>query len=76
MSKKEIINNKFIKTKQEIDWANLKKHLDVDDDGDVIYKDTGEFLECIVARETLPSIEIKTEGEELVILDVIKNIRQ
>lgn len=55
------INDEFIKTKQEVDWTNLKKHLDVDDDGDVIYKDTGEFLESIVAQETLPYIEIKTE---------------
>lgn len=55
------INYEFIKTKQEVDWTNLKKHLDVDDDGNVIYKDTGEFLESIVAQETLPYIEIKTE---------------
>lgn len=55
------INDEFIKTKQEVDWASLKKHLDVDDDGNVIYKDTGEFLESIVAQETLPYIEIKTE---------------
>ena len=55
------INDKFIKTKQEVDWASLKKHLDVDDEGNVIYKDTGEFLESIVAQETLPYIEIKTE---------------
>ena len=55
------INDEFIKTKQEVDWANLKKHLDVDDEGNVIYKDTGEFLESIVAQETLPYIEIKTE---------------
>ena len=55
------INDEFIKTKQEVDWANLKKHLDVDDEGNVIYKDTGELLESIVAQETLPYIEIKTE---------------
>ena len=55
------INDEFIKTKQEVDWANLKKHLDVDDEGNIIYKDTGEFLESIVAQETLPYIEIKTE---------------
>lgn len=55
------INYEFIRTKQEVDWANLKKHLDVDGEGNVIYKDTGEFLESIVAQETLPYIEIKTE---------------
>lgn len=55
------INYEFIKTKQEVDWANLKKHLDVDNEGNVIYKDTGELLESIVAQETLPYIEIKTE---------------
>ena len=55
------INDKFIKTKQEVDWSSLKKHLDVDDEGNVIYKDTGEFLESIVAQETLPYIEVKTE---------------
>lgn len=55
------INDEFIKTKQEVDWASLKKHLDVDDEGNVIYKDTGEFLESIIAQETLPYIEIKTE---------------
>ena len=55
------INYEFIKTKQEVDWASLKKHLDVDDEGNVIYKDTGEFLESIVAQETLPYIEVKTE---------------
>ena len=55
------INDEFIKTKQEVDWASLKKHLDVDDEGNVIYKDTGEFLESIVAQETLPYIEVKTE---------------
>lgn len=55
------INYEFVKTKQEVDWANLKKHLDIDDEGNVIYKDTGEFLESIVAQEILPYIEIKTE---------------
>ena len=55
------INYEFIKTKQEVDWTNLKKHLEVTEDGNVIYKDTGEFLESIVAQETLPYIEIKTE---------------
>ena len=55
------INDEFIKTKQEVDWASLRKHLDVDDGGNVIYKDTGEFLESIVAQETLPYIEVKTE---------------
>lgn len=55
------IDNKFIVTKEEISWNELKKKLVVDDDLNVMFKDTGEIIESIVAQETLPSIEIKTE---------------
>ena len=55
------IDNTLIKTKLEVDWDKLKTRLEVTEDGNVIYKDTGEFLESIVAQKTLPSIEIKTE---------------
>ena len=55
------IDNTLIKTKLEVDWDKLKTRLEVTEDGNVIYKDTGEFLESIVAQETLPYIEIKTE---------------
>ena len=55
------IDNTLIKTKLEVDWAKLKTRLGVTEDGNVIYKDTGEFIESIVAQKTLPSIEVKTE---------------
>ena len=55
------IDNTLIKTKLEVDWTKLKTRLEVTEDGNVIYKDTGEFIESIVAQKTLPSIEVKTE---------------
>lgn len=55
------INPNLIKTKEEVDWANLKKTLTTDGEGGVILKDSGEYIESLIATETLPSIEIKTE---------------
>ena len=55
------INNDLIKTKEEVDWSTLKKSLATDDEGDVYIKDTGEYIESLIASKSLPSIEIKTE---------------
>ena len=37
----------------------LKKKLTMDEDGGVLMKDTGEYIESLSTQETLPSIEIK-----------------
>lgn len=55
------INPDFIKIKSEIDWSALKKNITTDDDGNVLIKDTGEYIESLSSRMTLPEIEIKTE---------------
>ena len=55
------IDDSFIAIKEEISWGDLKKKLVVDDDHNVMFKDTGEIVESIIAQETLPTIEIKTE---------------
>lgn len=55
------INPDFVKTKEEVDWANFKKTLTTDGEGGVIVKESGEYIDSLVATETLPSIEIKTE---------------
>ena len=51
---------KLIKTVKEIDWATLKKNITSDEEGNVMLKDTGEYIESLSARETLPSIKIET----------------
>lgn len=53
------IDESFIKQTEEVMWGDLKKKLAVDDDGGVYVKDTGEYIESITTRQTLPSIEIK-----------------
>lgn len=55
------IDPSLIKTKEEVDWATLKKAITSDGEGGVIVKDSGEYIESLIATETLPSIEIKTE---------------
>ena len=55
------LDKKLIKTIKEVDWATLKKNITNTEDGTVIYKETGEVIESLSARETLPSIEVKTE---------------
>lgn len=55
------INNDLIKTKEEVDWSTLKKSLATDDEGNVYIKNTGEYVESLIASKSLPSIEIKTE---------------
>lgn len=54
------LDKKLIKTVKEIDWATLKKNITSDEEGNVMLKDTGEYIESLSARKTLPSIEIKT----------------
>ena len=53
------IDKKFIKTKEEVDWSALKKCLTTDEDGGVMVADTGEYIESLMSRQTLPKIEIK-----------------
>lgn len=53
------IDKNMIKTKEEVDWALFKKTLTTDDDGGVFVKDTGEYIETLSSKQTLPSIEIK-----------------
>ena len=53
------VDSTLIKTKEEVDWNELKKRLATDDDGNVLVADTGEYIESLSAQETLPSIEIK-----------------
>ena len=55
------LDKKLIKTIKEVDWATLKKNIASTEDGMVIYKETGDVIESLSARQTLPSIEVKTE---------------
>ena len=55
------IDKDMIKTKEEVDWASLKKTLTTDDNGGVFIKDTGEYIETLSSIQTLPSIEIKVD---------------
>ena len=55
------LDKKLIKTIKEVDWATLKKNITNTEDGTVIYKETGEVIESLSTRQTLPSIEVKTE---------------
>ena len=55
------LDKKLIKTIKEVDWATLKKNITNTEDGMVIYKETGDVIESLSARQTLPSIEVKTE---------------
>mgnify|MGYP003292052022 CR=1 FL=1 len=54
------LDKKLIKTVKEVDWATLKKNITSDEEGNVMLKDTGECIESLSARKTLPSIKIET----------------
>lgn len=55
------LNPDFIKTKAEVNWSELKKCIIADEDGNVLLKETGEYVESLSTKMTLPEIEIKTE---------------
>lgn len=55
------LNPDFIKTKAEVNWSELKKYITADEDGNVLLKETGEYVESLSTKMTLPEIEIKTE---------------
>ena len=55
------LDKKLIRTIKEVDWATLKNNITNTEDGMVIYKETGDIIESLSTRETLPSIEVKTE---------------
>jgi hypothetical protein len=55
------LDKKLIKTIKEVDWATLKKNITNTEDGMVIYKETGDIIESLSTRETLPYIEVKIE---------------
>ncbi len=55
------LNPDFIKTKAEVNWSELKKCITVDEDGNVLLKETGEYVESLSTKMTLPEIEVKTE---------------
>ena len=55
------LDKKLIKTIKEVDWATLKKNITNTEGGMVIYKETGDIIESLSTRETLPSIEVKIE---------------
>ena len=55
------LDKKLIKTIKEVDWATLKKNITNTEDGIVVYKETGDIIESLSTRETLPSIEVKIE---------------
>ena len=54
------LDKKLINTVKEVDWATLKKNITSDEEGNVMLKDTGEYIESLSARKTLPSIKIET----------------
>lgn len=48
-----------VKTSEVTDWAELKKHLTIDD-GKVFFNDTGELIAGMTAQESPDKFEIKT----------------
>jgi hypothetical protein len=55
------LDKKLIRNIKEVDWSTLKNNITNTEDGMVIYKETGDIIESLSTRETLPSIEVKTE---------------
>ena len=55
------LDSTYIKTKMEVDWAMLKKDLEIID-GSVFMKDTGEIVESLTSVEQPASIEVKTNA--------------
>ena len=55
---KEVSKN-FIKVKEEVDWANFKKQITSDEEGNVYFKDSGELIESLRSQYTLPTVEVK-----------------
>ena len=55
------LDSTYIKTKMEVDWAMLKKDLEIID-GSVFMKDTGEIVESLTSIEQPASIEVKTNA--------------
>ena len=51
----------LIRVKEEADWGELKKQVDVTDDGTVIYKDTGEVVDGVTAEVRPPKFSVKTD---------------
>ena len=47
---KEVGETQYIKVKETLDWAGMKKELTVTEDGEIIYKPTGEVLKDGVTR--------------------------
>ena len=47
---KEANDLQYIKTKEMLDWAGIKKELAVAEDGRIIYKPTGEVIEQGISR--------------------------
>ena len=50
--------NKYIKVKKSLDWAELKKHLTINDN-DVISTETGEIVEACTIEDVPASFDIK-----------------
>lgn len=55
------LDSTYIKTKMEVDWAMLKKDLEIID-GSVFMKNTGEVVESLTSIEQPASIEVKTNA--------------
>lgn len=53
------VSKDFIKVKEEVDWANFKKQIISDEEGNVYFKDSGELIESLKSQYTLPSVEVK-----------------
>lgn len=53
------VSKDFIKVKEEVDWANFKKQITSDEEGNVYFKDSGELIESLKSQYTLPSVEVK-----------------
>lgn len=58
----DFVDPNFLKTTVELDWANFKKELVVND-GVVMTKD-GEVVDCLMVREVPPTVDVKIDDED------------
>ena len=61
---KDIGENQFIKTKEELDWSGYKDRLFISDSGDVLDKETGEIVTDVSIETVEGEFTVKTQSKE------------
>lgn len=50
--------DQFIKTKMDVDWKELKTRTSISEDGAVVFDDTGEIIDGVIASEKPDTFDI------------------